>query len=171
MTVTLENNAALTAFMVKGLAFALLMVLSAQAVIPVPGIPVPITLQVLTIFAGAMVLGPVESGMGMLFYIMLGGMGFAVFANGTAMSGLGATTGYIIGMAFAAPLISFLRERMNHVSACIVGLFMIYFAGIAFLCIYMHISPIHAFVVGVLPFLVPDLLKLGLAVTIIGKIQ
>lgn len=160
-----------TVAVASSLAMALMMVISAQAVIPIPGTPVPITLQVFALFAGAMAMGPAETGMGMLIYMLLGGMGFGVFAHGTAFSGLGATMGYVIGMAVAAPMVSWLKDRINRVWAGIIGLIMIYFAGTSFLCVFAHISPIQAIIVGILPFLAPDLLKLGLANAIINKIR
>jgi len=165
-----ERLTSLTRSLTRGLAFAMLMALSAQAVIPVPGTPVPVTLQVFALFAGALAMGPVEIGAGMVIYLLLGSMGLGVFAHGAALSGLGATTGYVIGMLIAAPIVSLLKKH-SDVWAGIAGLFMIYLAGAGFLCMFAHISFIHALVIGVLPFMIPDFIKLGLAIMMVRKLS
>ena len=169
-TIAKPIESGLVTSLARGLAFALLMALSAQAVIPVPGTPVPVTLQVFALFAGALAMGPVEIGLGMVIYLLLGRMGFGVFAHGTAFSGLGATMGYVTGMLVAAPIVSLLKEH-SDVWAGIAGLFMIYLAGAGFLCVFMHISFIHALAIGVLPFMAPDFIKLGLAIAVARKLN
>ena len=161
----------ISGFLLRSMAMTLIMVLSSRAVIPIPGTPVPLTLQVFGLFAGALFMGPAESALGMLLYVLLGAMGFGVFANQASIAQLGVGTGYVAGMVMAAPVIGMLRRKINYAWAAMTGLTMIYASGVAYLCITTHTSVTQALVIGVLPFVLPDLIKLGFAAVIIGYIK
>ncbi len=149
----------------------LIMVLSSRAVIPIPGTPVPLTLQVFGLFVGALFMGPAESGLGMLLYVFLGATGLGVFAHNATLAQLGVGAGYVAGMVLAAPVIGILRQRVGDVWASITGLFMIYVSGTAYLCTVAHVSLFHAIVIGVLPFVAPDLMKVGVAAWMLRGIR
>ena len=64
--------------------FTSLMILSAYLRIPVPGTPVPITLQVLVVLLAPFMIGKVNSAISQLSYLTLGVWGLPVFAGGGA---------------------------------------------------------------------------------------
>ncbi|MHC4234292.1 MAG: biotin transporter BioY, partial [Planctomycetota bacterium] len=60
--------------------FALLTAVGAKIALPVPGSPVPITLQTLFVLLAGMTLGPRLGAVSMGFYVLLGMTGYHVFA-------------------------------------------------------------------------------------------
>jgi len=157
--------------------FAALTAIGAFIRIPVPG-PVPITLQIFFVILTGLVLGSRWGGTSMIVYVMLGLIGLPVFAGGLSGIGvlLGPTGGYLIGFiigAFVTGLISHRAKEslLASVLAVVSGLFMIYLSGIIQLSIILHISLWEAVVMGVLPFVLFDCIKIAAAVIIAGKIR
>lgn len=137
----------------------------------IPIQPVPVTFQVFfTLLAGA-VLGSVAGALSQLIYLFIGFLGIPVFAGGAAgIAALwGPTGGYLIGFVLAAFFIGFLAERLNPNSffpiffSMLCGLVIIYFLGTVQLMMVLKFTAIKAFMVGVLPFVLFDLVKAFLA--------
>ena len=86
------------------LAMIALVAVSAQIAVPIPGTPVPITLQDLVVFAVGIALGPRRGGVAIASYVVLGAMGAPVFSNGHG--GLpwlmGPTGGFLLSFPIAA---------------------------------------------------------------------
>src|SRR5688572_25573601 len=85
--------------------FVVALAASAQIAIPIPGTPVPVTLQPLVVVLSGMMLGPVYGAASMLTYLVLGAMGLPVFAPIGApgiLRLIGPTGGYLIAFPFAA---------------------------------------------------------------------
>lgn len=142
---------------------------------------VPFTLQTFAVFLAVSILGGKRGTMAVTLYVLLGAIGVPVFAGFTG--GLGVilrnTGGYIIGFILSA-LIMWLMESiflkklhgkqaliMQAVSM-VLGLLACYAAGtIWFMLVYMkEAGPIGlTTVLGwcVIPFLIPDALKIALA--------
>jgi biotin transport system substrate-specific component len=78
--------------------------LAARLAVPVPGTPVPITLQDLTVLAVGLLLGPTRGAAAIVSYVTLGALGAPVFSNGHA--GLtwlmGPTGGYLLAYPASA---------------------------------------------------------------------
>ena len=55
---------------------------SARLAVPIPGTPVPVTLQDLVVLAAGVLLGPVRGGVAIASYLVIGAMGAPVFSNG-----------------------------------------------------------------------------------------
>jgi len=120
--------------------FAAAMALSANIFIYLPGTPVPITLQTITVLLSGLFLGSRFAMLSQLEYILLGIMGLPVFAgfkNGI-FSLLGPTGGYILGFIFAAYISGYIFENFgsvikNKIYLClfsfIAGLIIIYLTG------------------------------------------
>ncbi len=159
---------------VVGLFAALTAVLSIVR-IPLPFTPVPVTLQVLTVTMAGAILGKKLGFLSQLTYVLLGAVGLPVFAGGAAGIGvlLGATGGYLWGFIVAAGVIgflveegleddySFLKKYIIIVSSMLVGLVIIYVMGALQLMLVTKLDLAGAFVQGVLPFILPGVVKIG----------
>ena len=98
----------------KGMVFAALFAALTGAVawfkIPLPFTPVPITLQTLMVLLSGAILGPYYGALSMIIYLILGAMGFPVFAGGS--SGFGALLGPSGGYLFSYPIAAFVIGYM-----------------------------------------------------------
>ena len=79
----------------------LLIALSAQVKLPLPGTPVPMTLQTLAVLMAALTLGPRLGTLAVGFYLALGLTGWGVFALGTW-----ATAGYLAAFLLVPTLVN-----------------------------------------------------------------
>lgn len=95
----------------KPVLFAVLMWLSAAAgEIPIPGTPVPITLQTFVVMLAALMLPWKQAGAAMLMYLAAGAVGLPVFAGGAStMALVGPSAGFLIGFLPAAVVTSLLK--------------------------------------------------------------
>jgi len=151
------------------LAFSLLTALSAQAVIPLPFTPVPITGQTFAVLLTGALLGPRLGAMTLALYLLEGGMGLPVFAHGAAGAArlLGPTGGYLLSYPFAAALVGGLATRgwdrrpLTMLAAMLLGSLVVFALGAGWLAHF--VGPAHAFTGGVLPFLPGDMVKALLA--------
>jgi biotin transport system substrate-specific component len=145
---------------------------------------VPFTLQTFAVFFVLMLLGGERGTISILIYILLGAVGVPVFAGFSAGIGIlfGNTGGYILGFIFIGLIyILFTRVfKMKNiffkVLALVIGLAICYAFGSIW---YMHIYIRDSGEVGlfavlgwcVFPFIIPDLIKMALAVIIAKRIQ
>lgn len=152
--------------------FAVLTALAAQVRIYTPFSPVPITLQVFTALLAGAFLGRCFGSGSQLMYIAMGLAGLPVFANWRAghLVLLGPTGGYIIGFVLAAFIVGHVihsRERARStpriVLAMAAGIGIIYLLGAAQLALVLGLDVQKAIVLGVLPFIGLDLLKMAAA--------
>lgn len=164
--------------MIHASLFAALTAIGAFIKIPIPVSPVPITLQVFFVLLAGLVLGSRWAGTGMAVYIILGIIGFPVFSGGSSGIGvmLGPTGGYLIGFvpaAFVTGLIAetFGRSMPVKIGAMIAGLSIIYLLGIIQLSIVADLSIRESVVIGVLPFLIGDSIKLIAALIVSKRIE
>lgn len=141
---------------------------------------VPFTMQTFAIFLILHALGGKQGTISILVYLLLGAVGVPVFAgfNGGPGALLGSTGGYMIGFLLCG-LVYWLAEslpvlgRFRLIVADIVGLILCYaFGSIWFLQVTARGGTVYdvgaVLSMCVLPFIIPDLLKLTLAVAV-GK--
>ncbi|MEN3042497.1 MAG: biotin transporter BioY [Fervidobacterium sp.] len=147
--------------------FTALTAVGAQISIPIGN--VPITLQMLFVFLAGFMLKPYDALISMLLYLTLGGAGLPVFANfsGGAQHLVGPTAGYLWAFPISAFVIGFLKKN-NQFLAGIVGLLIVYLLGWAWLGISIN-NFTKAFIVGVLPFVPIDLIKMFIALYVWKK--
>jgi biotin transport system substrate-specific component len=166
----LTDPVQLLAFSTKVVGFALLLALSAKVGIPVPGTPVPATLQVMVVLATGAFLGPWGGLASVTTYLLSGIAGAPVFALGGGPTYLmGPTGGYLIGFLPAVYLAGLLAGRCR-------GLWSL-FGAFTLSCMIIHLSgwaqlsalsgPAEAFRTGALPFLFLDLLKAFLTAALV----
>ena len=148
--------------------------------IPIWPSPVPINLATLSVLTIGLTYGP-KLGLTTVFgYLMLGTLGFDIFANSSAkVNGmeymLGSTGGYLFGYLLATIALGFLaragwdRNVFKIVLALIIGNALIYIPGIFWLAeLYTWNKPVLAW--GLTPFLIGDALKILLAALVIPSI-
>jgi biotin transport system substrate-specific component len=151
------------------MAGALAVALGAQVAIPLPGTPVPETLQVPAVLVVGALLGPRLGAASLVVYLMAGAAGLPVFAPvgapGVARL-LGPTGGYLLAFPLAAAVVGRVMGSGGHVGrlslALLLGLLVIHAGGVAQLAI-LGWSGTTAVSLGSLPFLLGDLPKLILA--------
>ncbi len=164
---------------VAALAGAALVAAGAHVAVPVPGSAVPATLQVFAVLVVGGLLGPRLGAASLVTYLVLGVMGLPVFAPfgapGLARL-IGPTGGYLLAFPVAAAVVGLLardargRSGMLRIAAgCLLGLVTIHAGGVAQLSILA--GPAVALQAGVLPFLMPDLVKAALAAVAIGALR
>jgi biotin transport system substrate-specific component len=149
----------------------------AYLMIPVP--PVPITLQTLFLYVAAALLGGRLGALSQVVYLLIGIIGLPVFSGGKGGMGvlLGPTGGYLIGFVAGAYVIGRLVELRRDPGPIWLGLAMvggtavIYLLGVMQLILVARFSINQAMSVGVLPFLIGDALKIGVAVLITVKLR
>jgi biotin transport system substrate-specific component len=151
---------------------ALLVAAAAQAAVPVPFSPVPMTLQPLAVLVVGGLLGAAGGVAALVTYLTLGVLGLPVFAGG-ASGGfhlVGPTGGYLLAFPLAAGVVGALTSRhagvLRVLLACALGMAVIHIGGVAQLAL-LGGDPMLAFRVGFVPFLTGDLLKIGLAAAVI----
>ncbi len=151
------------------IAGSLLTALAARMSIPLPFTPVPITGQTFAVLLIGAVLGSRRGAVSMAVYLAQGLAGLPVFAGGQAGLAvlLGPTGGYLIGFIAAAFITGWLAEHgwdrrpFTTAVAMALGNIVIYLFGVPWLAAFAGIE--RAPLLGLVPFLPGDVLKIGLA--------
>ena len=162
-TLALVENRRLALLGVVGFAAAL--AAASQVAIPIPGTPVPITLQPLLVVLAGMMLGPVFGAAGMVLYLAAGAAGLPVFAPIGAPGVLrliGPTGGYLLAYPLAAYVAGMLALRARTFSgrslAAAAGVLVLYLGGLSQLAVLTG-SLTRAALLGVVPFVALDAVK------------
>ena len=144
---------------------------------------VPFTLQTFAVFFVLLSLGGERGTLATLVYVLLGAVGVPVFAGFSGGIGvlLGSTGGYIIGFLFTGIIYIIFTKFVSKkivvkIVALVLGLAVCYAFGTAwFMNVYIKTSGEVGLltVLGwcVFPFIIPDLIKLALAVVIAKRIE
>ncbi|MFN2564777.1 MAG: biotin transporter BioY [Gemmatimonadaceae bacterium] len=164
---------------VGAISFAVALAVASQFAIPVPGTPVPITLQPLVVVLAGLVLGPAAAAGSMVTYLAAGVVGLPVFAPlgapGVARL-LGPTGGYLLAYPAAAVVAGVLgRSRdgqspgrfARRLMAAAAGILVLYVGGVAQLAVLTG-GIARAVEVGVPPFVAFDALKAVVAAALAG---
>ena len=143
---------------------------------------VPITLQTFAIFTVVGLLGTKRGVISILVYILLGAVGLPVFANFNSGVGyiMGSTGGYLLGFIISALIVGGIISRFGRktpvlICAMVLGLLVCYAFGTAwFMYVYaQNTGPVGLITVlswCVFPFIIPDMVKILLAVTLIPRV-
>lgn len=114
---------------------AVIVVLSLAPPIPVPALPVPITLQALGVMLAGCMLGPARGAAAVALYLVLAAIGLPVLPGGRGGLGVyaGPTGGFLVGMLVGAALCGAMAQRVARSGAAtlpaILGYFMAALAG------------------------------------------
>ncbi|HUF69517.1 MAG TPA: biotin transporter BioY [Longimicrobiales bacterium] len=159
------------------LLFAVLTAISAAIEIPIPGSPVPVTMQSLMVSLSGVLLGPMLGAASQIVYVMAGAVGAPVFSGGDFGFAhlLGPTGGYLLAFPVAAAVTGRLAGRSpakwNVLAATRLGIaiflgtVVIFAGGYAQLALLTGDS-VRAFQLGVLPFIVGDIVKVLAALAV-----
>lgn len=144
---------------------------------------IPFTLQTMGVFTTVGLLGGKRGTLTVLTYILLGAIGIPVFAGltGGVSVLLGTTGGYIIGFLLSALLMWGIETIMGRnqivlAFSMVAGLIVCYVFGTAW---FMLIYTQHSGVIGlstvlglcVIPFIIPDLIKIGVALFLTNRLK
>lgn len=151
-------------------AFALATALGAHVAVPLT--PVPVTLQTLFVVLAGALLGPKLGAASQIAYLGMGIAGLPVFAGGFGLAYLvGPTGGYLFAFPVTAFVAGVVAQRVagrgiTGLALLFVGLFLASLitlvGGTAWLAVLTG-DPAGAVAVGFLPFLLGDVVKVGLA--------
>ena len=151
---------------------------AAQISVPLPFSPVPFTFQVLAVVLSGLLLGPYQGALSQGVYVLIGAIGAPVFAGFSGGLGQisGPTGGYLISYPAAAALAGLAARSMRDAPrrrALLTGflwgcaaLLCIYALGAVWLSVVAGLPPAVAVAQGVAPFVVLDLVKIGLAAAV-----
>ena len=164
-------------------AFAALMAVCSWISIPAPAPLAPFTLQTFAVFCALEMLGGKHGLFAILSYVLIGLVGVPVFAQFTGGPAVlfGSTGGYIIGFIFSA-LVYWALERVHggklwgRILALVLGLAVCYAFGTAwFMVVYARdngaVGLMTALGWCVIPFIIPDLVKMALAMGISARLR
>lgn len=160
--------------------FAALIAVCAWISIPAT---VPFTLQTFAIFAALGLLGGKRGTVAVAVYLLLGAIGVPVFAGFQGGIGalLGTTGGYLLGFLLTALIVWGMEARFGSKTgvfllSAVLGMLVCYAFGTAwYLVVYARtkgaISLATALGWCVVPFLIPDAVKIALAVLLRGRLK
>ncbi|USN99128.1 MAG: biotin transporter BioY [Phycisphaeraceae bacterium] len=169
------------------LLFPLLMALTSQLVfhlaIPLEPFGVPLTLQTLWVLLAALCIGPRLGMLSMLIYVVVGAVGVPVFAGGEAglLTIFGQTGGYILGFIACQPVVAAIVRRPDRsvrgwgamIAAVLAAHLIIFALGVPWLYVVRRLDPAtpaisiaDAIYGGLVIFVIPMLMKAGIAVLI-----
>jgi biotin transport system substrate-specific component len=148
---------------------------ASQVAVPLPGTPVPLTLQPLAVLLVGGLLGAELGAASLVLYLALGAAGLPVFTPfglpGAARL-LGPTGGYLLAYPVAAFAVGRLAGRApglaRAAAAAAAGLVLIHLGGLTQL-VLMTGTLEQAARFGTFPFLAGDAIKLGVAALVLTK--
>lgn len=160
--------------------FAAITAVFSLIAIPTPFSPVPITLQLLAVFLSGIILGSKYGSLSQIVYLLVGAVGFPVFAgfHGGFGALFGPTGGFLISFPIIAFLIGLIIEKNKNASdlamrflvmplLLLLGLLICYSLGSIWLSFVLKISLVKAIYIGVLPFIALDIVK-AIFLSVIG---
>ena len=166
---------------------AILVALAAQVSVPLPGTPVPMTLQPMAVLLVGGLLGAPLGALSMILYLAMGAAGLPVFTPTVPLVGIarliGPTGGYLLAYPIAAYAVGALvppRRNAERGSGgedwarvalgVLAGVVLIHLGGLAQLAVLTgNLSAAARF--GTVPFLLGDLLKIAVLVPVLTKLS
>lgn len=159
--------------------FTVLMAVCAWITVPMT---VPFTLQTFAVFAALSALGGRRGFYAITSYLLLGLVGLPVFSGFQSTGALlGPTGGYLVGFLVSALVYWAVTARFGESGAavligCLLMMVTYYVFGTAwFMAVYARTTgPVglaSALSWCVIPFILPDLVKLGLGVTLARRVK
>jgi len=149
---------------------SLFVALCARIYIPLPGTPVPLTVQNLGVLLVGLSLGSRRGFAALALYLAEGAMGMPVFSPhglGGIAQIAGPTGGYLIAYPLVAALTGYIFERGKPVFAraalaCLAGEVLLFTSGTSWLYVYTH-SFAKALSFGLYWFVFAEILKIMFA--------
>ena len=146
--------------------------------VPIPFSIVPISCATFAVYLSAGILGAKSGVISVAIYILLGFVGVPVFAGWSAGAGvvLGPTGGYIFGFMIIAYFTGTFIKRCNNsifymAVGMIIGTIGCYGIGSVWLGLQLNLSIWQALMVGVIPYVLGDVIKMVFALFIIKSLR
>ena len=157
------------------LGFAAALALASQIAVPLPGTPVPFTVQPLVVVLAGMWLGPAAGAASMVVYLVAGATGLPVFspygAPGVARF-FGPTGGYLFAYPVAAFVAGVLARRQPSLSgrwlAALAGTSVVLLGGLIQLTVITG-SLLQALPLAIHPFVPLDAVKAFVAALLVPR--
>lgn len=143
------------------------------AQIQIPMWPVPMTMQTFAVLLVAAALGAKRGSLSLALYLAMGAAGLPVFAGAKSLTGVLPTAGYLVGFVAAAALVGWMASRgfskspLKVALSFTLGSVVIYGFGVTGLMLSLGLDLSAAVTAGVIPFLVGDAVKAGLAAALL----
>lgn len=172
----IRGRAALNMLLIAGA--SVFIAIAAQIAVPIPGSPVPLTMQPLAVLLVGVVLGSWRGAAAAALYLMEGAGGLPVFAQGHGgifWLTAGATAGYLLSYPFAAFVAGWVSERgfgstvLRAIAGMLAALAVIYAGGWSWLAALSGTKA--AFAMGIAPFLIADVIKVALGAALLPRAQ
>lgn len=147
--------------------------LSGQISIPLWFTPIPIATRNSIILLMSALLGARRGSLATFLFLAQGLLGLPVFSNGHGgfQWFMGPTGGYLIGYLLASYLVGTIVEKYKSpILALTAGNLLIYFCGAGYLSTFVG-GPVQALLLGVVPFLLGDFLKMIVSLKIISQMR
>ena len=135
-------------------------------VVPLPFTPVVISLHTIAVNIIGLILTPMQAGITVLIYLLMGLVGLPVFSAGTAGPGklFGPTGGFYFGFLLAAIAISLLRGKKISMKRYVivsiaVGVPIQHACAVLGMCIHNGGNVMLAIATVSLPFIIGDMIK------------
>ena len=160
--------------------FAIIIAVCSWISIPAP---VPFTLQTFAVFMAVGLLGGKRGSLSVVIYLLLGAIGLPVFSGFSGGVGvlLGVTGGYIVGFLLSALLMWLMEVLLGRKTwvlalSMVLGLIVCYFFGTFwFMTVYARqtgpIGLMTALGSCVFPYILPDLLKIAMALFLTKRLS
>jgi biotin transport system substrate-specific component len=157
---------------------SLVVALCARITIPIPGTPVPLTVQNFGVLLVGLMLGSRRGFAALALYLAEGAMGMPVFSPGGAggiAQMLGVTGGFLLAYPMVAALAGYVMEhgRKTFARAALAGLageILLFASGLTWLAVLTH-SITQAFRWGLYWFLFAEVIKIMMAAGIAARWQ
>lgn len=139
---------------------------------------IPFTMQTFAVFITLLVIGGKRGTTAILLYILLGIAGLPVFHSFTGGIGIltGPSGGFIYGFLLMGLCYALVTKKAGEklyvkVSALLTGMILCYAVGCMHFALVSEVSAKTAFFTAVLPFILPDLLKLFVSILLSSRIK
>ena len=157
--------------MVRASLFAALIAVCAWIAVPIP--PISFTMQTFGVFLALGVLGGKWGSISIFIYLLLGVTGLPVFTGfrGGVAALVGVTGGYLWGFLVSG-LVYWALERFGKLPAMVLGMAACYICGSLWFTVYAGtVGFWGAMMTCVVPYLIPDAVKIGLAHLLSNRIR
>lgn len=142
--------------------------IAAGAFIAIPIGPVPIVLQNMFVLLAGIILGPRWGVASIGVYLLIGALGFPVFAGGTGGIGrlFGPTGGYLLAYLPCVFVTGVISEKLGKklvydIIAMVMGSLIVYAGGVPWLKAVTGMAWSKTIAVGMYPFIIGDILKIA----------
>ena len=149
--------------------FVAIMIICSYLTVP---FAVPFTLQILGVFLAVLVLGKNKGCFAILIYLLLGACGVPVFSGmrGGITAFLSPAGGYLVSFLISGYITCFVFEKTQKaVFSCFAGLVVCYTGAYIWYALLYTVK--GAFLTVVVPFIIPDILKISIAVYLSNKLK